>query len=204
MPVHWLTRREAPQLSLRHLLSLGEDRSWQRPPSRPLLAGRSMHKTANLAHNERTIRQRVLATVEARNGCSSTHALRSPSNSHHRSRTPRGFRVTEPCQPLQARPACECHTPSPSNGASPCSLETKPPPRPRAQPNIYWSWAYQRPVIFTSFGTFAPMSVSDGWTDSNTPAISLVIGSYLERSSGKRGEQATIEKNPRKQWQSEY
>lgn len=37
--------------------------------------------------------------------------------------------------------------------------------------------AYQRPVIFTSLGAFAPRSVSEGCTDSNTPAISPVAAS---------------------------
>ena len=38
----------------------------------------------------------------------------------------------------------------------------------------YDSWPYQRPVIFTSLGALEPRSVSDGWMDSNTPAISLL------------------------------
>lgn len=42
-------------------------------------------------------------------------------------------------------------------------------------------------MILISFGTLAPMSVSDGWTDSNTPATSLVIGSYLEGGRGAPG-----------------
>ena len=44
---------------------------------------------------------------------------------------------------------------------------------------IYWSCAYQSPVIFTSLGALDPRSVSEGWMDSNTPAISPVTGSYL-------------------------
>merc|ERR1711953_1163843 len=39
------------------------------------------------------------------------------------------------------------------------------------------SRAYQIPVIFTSFGTFAPRSVSEGWIDWKTPANSPVAGS---------------------------
>merc|ERR1712151_75573 len=39
------------------------------------------------------------------------------------------------------------------------------------------SLAYQMPVILTSFGAFAPRSVSEGWIDWKTPAISPVAGS---------------------------
>ena len=39
--------------------------------------------------------------------------------------------------------------------------------------------AHQRPVILTSLGALAPRSVSEGCTDSNTPAISPVTGSTL-------------------------
>eukprot|EP00955_Chlamydomonas_euryale_P077938 363059-Chlamydomonas_euryale.AAC.1 len=45
--------------------------------------------------------------------------------------------------------------------------------------HAYCSWPYQRPVIFTSLGGLEPWSVSDGWIDSNTPAISPVAGSTL-------------------------
>ena len=34
-------------------------------------------------------------------------------------------------------------------------------------------------VILTSFGALEPKSVSDGWMDSNTPAISPVVSSYF-------------------------
>lgn len=43
----------------------------------------------------------------------------------------------------------------------------------------YFSCAYQRPVILMSLGALAPRSVSLGWMDSNTPAISPVAGSTL-------------------------
>ena len=45
------------------------------------------------------------------------------------------------------------------------------------------SWPYQRPVIFTSFGAFEPKSVSEGWIDSKTPAISPVAGSTCVSSN---------------------
>merc|ERR1719158_265743 len=41
------------------------------------------------------------------------------------------------------------------------------------------SRAYHNPVILTSLGAFEPRSVSDGWIDWNTPAISPVTGSTL-------------------------
>lgn len=64
--------------------------------------------------------------------------------------------------------------------AAPDHTPPLPPPR-RPPPDhhgrragLYDSWPYQRPVIFTSLGALEPRSVSDGWMDSNTPAISLL------------------------------
>ena len=43
----------------------------------------------------------------------------------------------------------------------------------------YCNCMYHKPVILTSFGALEPKSVSDGWMDSNTPAISPVVSSYF-------------------------
>merc|ERR1719181_1364053 len=43
--------------------------------------------------------------------------------------------------------------------------------------HAFESLAYHKPVIFMSFGGFAPRSVSDGWIDWKTPAISPVAAS---------------------------
>jgi hypothetical protein len=69
---------------------------------------------------------------------------------------------------------------------------------------------HQRPVIFTSLGALAPRSVSEGCTDSNTPAISPVEGSTLAtlntaeptgRGGAGRGAWAWEQGLPRLVWQ---
>lgn len=44
--------------------------------------------------------------------------------------------------------------------------------------DVHASWPYQMPPMRTSLGAFAPMSVSDGCSDSKIPTISPVMLSY--------------------------
>lgn len=72
----------------------------------------------------------------------------------------------------------------------PAGLYTK--PSYAAARGAYDSWPYQRPVILTSLGALDPRSVSDGWIDSNTPAISLDSVSTCVHGEGNPDQQPSF------------
>lgn len=81
-------------------------------------------------------------------------------------------RSSDPCQPHGGS------SPHPASAAP----KTPPGKHHGCRAGAYDSWPYQRPVIFTSLGALEPRSVSDGWMDSNTPAISLLSLSTCQQT----------------------